>query len=306
MPLPDTRSAPMVEPIPELRRKVQEPVRKYNDIAGFLVGDRISIHVTRIFIRLGLSPTVGTIGFLLFGLLGSVLIAFGGGLAVAGFASIFVYYVFDCVDGEVARYHERERLVWGFHDFMFHLYVKSAFFVALGIYAADATGRPWMFLFALSSLLATLFLKFLYDVAIILNARYVLMRGPAERERFVRQMTDEAPMTDLDFDGDLPGEHKPFVFGGPLSVARSALTNFDLGALLFLVAAIADLFVAPFTVQGIPFDLKTALLVFYGIVLPLEFLDHLQTYIRADRFQAESRRILRRAHHFRIRRDGEP
>lgn len=296
----------MVEPIPELRKKVQEPVAKYNDIAGFLVGDRISIHVTRVFIQLGLSPTVGTIAFLLFGLAGSVLLAFGGWLAVTGFASIFLYYVFDCVDGEVARYHQRERLVWGFHDFMFHLYVKSAFFVALGVYSVRVTGRPWVFLFALSGLLSTLFLKFLYDVAIILNARYVLMRGPAERERFVRQLTDEAPLSELEFDGDLPGDHSPFVFGGPLSVARSALTNFDLAVIVFFAAAILDLWIPPLEIGGVACDLKIGLVAFYGVVLPLEFLDHLQTYIRADRFQAESRRILRRAHHFRIRRDGGP
>jgi hypothetical protein len=292
-----------VEPISELRKKVQEPVRKYNDIAGFLVGDRVSIHVTRVFIQLGLSPTVGTIAFLLFGLAGSVLIAFGGWMSVTGFALVFLYYVFDCVDGEVARYHAIERLVWGFHDFMFHLYVKSAFFIALGIHAVRITDRPWVFLFALSALLSTLLLKFLNDVAIILNARYVLMRGPAERERFVRQLTDDTPKHELDFDGDLPGEHMPFVFGGPLSVARTALTNFDLAVIVFFVAALLDLFVQPLEIQGVACNLVMALTCFYGVVLPLEFLDHLQTYIRADRFQAESRRILRRAHHFRIRRD---
>src|SRR4029434_11286136 len=174
------------------------PVRQYNDIAGVLIGDRVSIHVTRAFIALGLSPTVGTLSMLALGVAGSVMTAFGGWGGVAGFACVFLYYVFDCVDGEVARYHQRERLVWGFHDFMFHLYVKSEFFVALGIYAVNLTGRPWAFLFALSALLSTLFLKFLYDVAIILNARYVLMRGPAERERFVRQLTDETPIAELE------------------------------------------------------------------------------------------------------------
>lgn len=293
----------MVEPIRELRKKVQEPVRKYNDIAGFLLGDRVSIHVTRAFIRFGISPTVATIGFLVFGLLGSVLAAFGGWWSVAGFACVFLYYVFDCVDGEVARYHRREKLVWGFHDFMFHLYVKSAFFVALGVYAVNTTGKPWVFAFAIAALLATFFVKFLYDVAIILNARYVLMRGSAERERFVQQLTHETTNAELDVDGDLPGEHTPFAFGSTLSVVRSAITNFDLSVVLFLFAALLDFAVGQFTIYGIPCDLKIALLAFYGCVLPLDFLDHMQTYIRADRFQADSRRLLRRAHLFRIRRD---
>jgi hypothetical protein len=166
------------------------------------------------------------------------------------------------------------------------------------------TDRPWVFLFALSALLSTLLLKFLNDVAIILNARYVLMRGPAERERFVRQLTDDTPKHELEFDGDLPGEHKPFVFGGPLSVVRTALTNFDLAVIVFFVAALIDLFVQPLEIQGVACNLVIALTCFYGVVLLLEFLDHLQTYIRADRFQAESRRMRKWCARRRMRRDS--
>jgi len=294
-----------IEPIHELRKKVQEPVRKYNDIAGHLIGDRVSIHVTRAFLRAGWSPTVATIAFLVCGLVGSSLVALGGHWAVAGFGVVFLYYVFDCVDGEVARYHSREELVWGFHDFMFHLYVKSAFFVALGIYAVGVTGRSWVFLLALSALLATLFLKFLHDAAIILNVRYVLLRDPKERARFVEQLTAAASDQELSTAGDLPGEHTPFHFGSPLSVVRSAITNFDLSVLYFLVAAVVDVWLQPFTVAGIPCDVKTALLAFYALILPLDFFDHVQSYIRANKFQVESRRLLRRAHHFRIPRASE-
>lgn len=293
----------MVEPISELRKRVQEPVRKYNDIAGYLVGDRVSIHVTRAFIALGLSPTVGTIAFLVFGLIGSVLATFGEWWAVAGFACVFLYYVFDCVDGEVARYHGREKIVWGFHDFMFHLYVKTAFFVCLGIYAARKTGHDWMFFFALSALIATLFVKFLYDVALILISRQVLMRSSDERKRFVDQLTAHATPEELAVEGDLPGEHKAFAFDGLLSFVRCGLTNFDLSVIVFFFAALLDMYVPPIALFDMPCDLKIMLLMFYGVVLPLDFFDHLQTYIRAEKFHHDSRRLLRRAHHFRIRRD---
>src|SRR5437867_3665559 len=123
------QSVPGMESIPELRRKVQEPVRQYNDVAGLLVGDRVSIHVTRLFLALGLSPTVATISMLVFGLAGSALVLRGGWIATAGFACMFVYYVLDCVDGEVARYRQGEKLIWGFYDFLFHLAVKTAFFL---------------------------------------------------------------------------------------------------------------------------------------------------------------------------------
>ena len=293
----------MVEPISELRRRVQEPVRKYNDIAGYLVGDRVSIHVTRAFIALGLSPTVATIAFLVCGLAGSVLATFGGWWAVAGFSFVFLYYIFDCVDGEVARYHSREKIVWGFHDFMFHLYVKTAFFICLGIYAARTTGRDWVFFFALSALIATLFVKFLYDVSLILISRQVLMRSAEERKRFVDQLTVHTSPEELAVEGDLPGEHRVFAFDGLLSFVRCGITNFDLAVIVFLVAAVLDMCLQPMALFHMPCDLKVLLLVFYGVVLPLDFLDHLQAYIRAEKFHHESRRLLRRAHHFRIRHD---
>jgi len=291
----------MVESIHELRKKVQEPVRAYNDVAGLLVGDRVSIHVTRAFLAFGISPDVATIGMLVCGLAGSVLIAFGGGWAVFGFALAFVYYVLDCVDGEVARYRQGEKLVWGFHDFMFHLYVKAAFFTALGIHAARETGHWWAFAFGLSALLATFFGKALYDAALVLTARYVLMRTTAERERFTREVLAGCPADEMDRDGDLPGELEPFTFGRGLGLARAVLTNFDLSILWFLAAAVVDLFRAPMIVAGVTFDLKCALLAFYGLVLPLDFLDRLYTYQRRGGFYRDARRLVRRAHHYRAR-----
>lgn len=292
----------MVVSVQELRQKVQAPVRQYNDIAGLLIGDRVSIHVTRAFIALGLSPTVGTLSMLVFGVAGSVMAAFGGAWAVAGFACVFLYYIFDCVDGEVARYHKREKLVWGFHDFLFHLFVKSSFFVCVGIHAFGETGRPWIYAFALSALLATLWTKFLYDVTPMLILKYVVFRAPAERDRFVRQLAGDA-IVEMTKPEAAAIEPHPFVLGSVLSGVRTAVTNFDLSVLLFLAAAVLDLLVGPFELGPLPpFGCVTALLVFYGIVLPLDFFDRLQSYIRADQFTADARNVLRRAHHFRVER----
>lgn len=291
----------MVESIHELRKKVQEPVRAYNDVAGVLVGDRVSIHVTRAFLALGLSPDVGTIGMLVCGLAGSACLPFGGGWAVLGFALVFVYYVLDCVDGEVARYRQVEKLEWGFHDFLFHLYVKSAFFTCLGVYAVLETGRWWAFAFALAALLATIFGKALYDAALVLTARYVLMRTTAERARFTREVLAGSDPAEMERDGDLPGEQQPFTFGRVPGLARAVLTNFDLSILWFLAAAVIDLFRVPMIVGGVTFDLKCALLAFYGVVLPLDFLDRLYTYHRTQGFQRDARRLVRRAHHFRAK-----
>jgi hypothetical protein len=286
--------------IAELRKRVQEPVRQYNDVAGIVVGDHVSIHVTRAFIEWGLSPTVATLSMLVFGVAGSLLVLAGGWLAVLGFACVFMYYVFDCVDGEVARFHKGEKLIWGYYDFLFHLAVKSTFFVCLGIYAARTTGEPVVFLFGLFALLAVLFQKFLQDVSAMLVCRYVLLSTNESKERFARQLTEGATPEILEKDGDLPGEQQPFAFHGFLPSVRAVATNFDLSTLFFLAAAVLDLWVAPFPMFGLHVDLKTVLVLFYGVVLPIDFVDRLIHHARNDRFRAESQRLLRRAHHFRL------
>lgn len=279
---------------------MQLPVRKYNDIAGLLVGDRVSIHVTRAFVHLGWSPTVATLAMLVFGVAGSVLTLFGGATAIAGFACVFVYYICDCVDGEVARYHRREKLIWGFHDFLFHLYVKASFFICLGAYVARASGKPAFFFFALAALLATLFQKFLNDVSLVLAARHVILRRPHERDHFVEQIAPRGSIPEENADGVLPDDHTPFELGRPLSVMRAALTNFDLATLFFLVAAIADLFVERWTIAGATFDLKTLLVCWYGVVLPLDFIDRVQTHVRSRHFYDDARRLLSAADKFRL------
>jgi hypothetical protein len=291
-----------MEPIAELRKKVQAPVRKYNDVAGLLVGDHVSIHLTRLFIYLNISPTVATLSMLFYGIAGSVLVYFGGVQAPVGFLCVFIYYILDCVDGEVARYHNREKLIWGFHDFMFHLWVKSAFFVCLGLYAVHFTYHSWMFLFAMSALLALLYQKFLQDLTLVLTCRQILLRDPEERQRFVDQLTGGAPPGELDNAGDLPGEHVPYSHRGVLPFLRAALTNFDLAVIFFFIASLIDLVVPSFLIWGVEANFKIALLLFYGIVFPLDYFDYLQTHIRNDRFIYESRRLLRRAHHFRLKR----
>lgn len=291
-----------MESLSELRAKVQLPVRRYNDVAGMLLGDHLSIHVTRLFVAWRISPTVATLSMLVCGLAGSVLLVFDGGWAVAGFALVLAYYVFDCVDGEVARYHRIERLIWGYHDFLFHLYVKVAFFTCLGIYAARFTGQTWTFFLPYAALIGVLFQKFQNELTNLLVCRYVLLRGRGESEQFVEQLAGGVGEEEPASEGWLESEEAPTRFEGFLPLMRAALTNFDLAVALFLVAAIADLWLSPFAIWTLYGNCKIALVLFYGFILPLDFLDRLWSYLRDHGFERDARRLLRRAHHFRVRR----
>lgn len=285
-----------MEEIAEIKKRAQEPVRQYNDIAGVLVGDHLSIHITRLFVALRLSPTVATLAMLVFGVLGAFLIPFDGLYSVAGFALVFLYYICDCVDGEVARFNKVERIAWGFHDFLFHLYVKTSFFLALGALAVGVTGSPWVFLFGVSGLIATLFTKFLDDVAISVTCRQILSRPPAEHAVQLSELTEG-----LDLDETDEPELGPAGYRSPLGFARAMVTNFDLASVLFLAAALIDLVLPELALFGLTWNLKALLVVFYGVVLPLDFTDRVQTAIRKGEFRERARALCRDAHHFRVR-----
>jgi hypothetical protein len=292
-----------MDTIAELRKKVQRPVRRYNDVAGLLVGDRVSIHVTRLFLLLGLSPTLATGSMLVCGVVGSALVVLGGGWAVVGLSLAFLYYIFDCVDGEVARYRGHEKLTFGFVDFVTHLIVKPAFYLCVGIWAVIRTGEPAMFLFAFAALLATLLQKLLDDAHVILVSRQILLRGREQRHKFVKELIESADDDLLEEDVVLRGDAEPYKPSGLLPLVRVAAVNFDLGLIAFLFAAIVDLFVEPFLIFGMRMDCKVLLVVFYGIVVPYDLIDRFISYVSGGEFTKRSRALLRRAHHFRCDED---
>ena len=289
----------MVESIAELRRRVQAPVRHNNDIAGVLVGDWASILVTRLFIGLRLSPTLATWGMLVSGTAGSLLVATGDRLAPLGFFLVFLYYISDCVDGEVARYWKIEKLIWGFHEFFFHLYVKGAFFLCLGWAVVESTGSRWAWLLAFAALLATFCHKALRDLPSAMAGRALL--GSARESRWLAAHLEADP-DHLERETEDQPSADPALpsFGSRLAVARAILTNFDLSTIFFLLAALADLALEPALLGGVPWDCKALLLAFYGVVLPLHYADTYRTWVRQDRFLGGSRRLLERAHRFRI------
>ncbi len=292
----------MVESIGELRKKVQEPVRRYNDISGMLLGDHASIYITRLFIRMGWSPTLATLGMLISGLSGSVLLLCGDRLAVLGFFLLVMHYVFDCVDGEVARYHKSEKVVWSVHDYLFHFYIKSAFFFCFGLAAYRTTGSFWMFGIAWLGLSSSVLSKMIRELPALLASRLVLQRDPDPDDRSYRQLTEGVTEEDLAEKPCADGTAAPASYGSFLSKVRSIVTNFDLMLVALFFIAIVDLFVAPFTIFGVLVNLKTV--AFCGLVanFTLDFIDRLITSLRGHRIQRDAGAMLVRAHHFRIRR----
>jgi hypothetical protein len=287
----------------DLRRVCQEPVRDTNDVAGLLYGDRASLPITKVMVDLRLSPNWASIGFFLCGIAGAALEALRGEWALAASALLVLYYVLDCVDGEVARWQRVCDVKWGYFDYLFHMLVKPLVFFGVGFGVWRELGSVWLFGAAFFAGVATLWLKIFIEVPGIVFLKEFLK--PARAVDFIAETAQ--PMVQLAMQSaPAQGRGAPFRLRANLVTLRALMTNFDVGLLLLLAASVVDLFVEPFRVAGFgPFTARALWLGYYGLILPIDFFDYLSTYVRTGHFSREVTRLLGLAHHFSLAADED-
>ena len=93
----------------------------------------ISRYITWILVKTRISANFITISGCLIGLIGLFFIGIGNNLfVIIGFILLYIYYISDEVDGEVARYKKQTSLRGIFYDELGHLLYQSWFFFSFG------------------------------------------------------------------------------------------------------------------------------------------------------------------------------
>jgi phosphatidylglycerophosphate synthase len=116
----------------------QSVIDRLNDEhwAGRLYMRKVSPRATWVFARLGWSPNAVTWAFIVCGLAAGVVVAFGGlATAIAAAVLIQAYLLFDCSDGELARWSKRTSVSGVYLDGIGHYLGESALLTGLGIRA---------------------------------------------------------------------------------------------------------------------------------------------------------------------------
>jgi len=104
--------------------------------AGKFYMRKLSPYATLLFARLGWSPNAVTVAFIVSGVLGGVLAAVPGLIAAIGVVVLFqLYLLFDCADGELARYTQRFSAAGVFLDRMGHYICEALLLAGLGVRA---------------------------------------------------------------------------------------------------------------------------------------------------------------------------
>ncbi len=124
----------------EVRATGQPPevLARLNDEhwAGRLYMRKFSPYATLMFARQGWSPNAVTVAFMVSGVAAGLLAAVPGLLAAVGvFLLIQLYLLFDCSDGELARYTGRFSATGVFLDRMGHYIAEAVLLAGLGVRA---------------------------------------------------------------------------------------------------------------------------------------------------------------------------
>ncbi|NVM38686.1 MAG: CDP-alcohol phosphatidyltransferase family protein [Candidatus Lokiarchaeota archaeon] len=115
-----------------------------------------SRYITWILVKTPITANFITLTGLLIGLVGLFLIGIGNNIfIIIGFILLYIYYVSDEVDGEVARYKKQTSLRGIYYDEIGHLFFQGWFFFSFGysIYRINSE-----FLYIILAFIATFFL----------------------------------------------------------------------------------------------------------------------------------------------------
>lgn len=123
----------------ELRAKCQ--AGKGTDPAWYVIHRRVSIYITWALLRLEVPVVSVSLSMMAVGLVGAMLVAMPSiRLNLAGFALLYVSFLLDKVDGEMARYHEEQSVQGILLDRLHHRLIEPCLFIAVAIHEVRAGG----------------------------------------------------------------------------------------------------------------------------------------------------------------------
>lgn len=149
----------MVESIGELR-KICESLNPSNKKYPLVYWRKISIYFTKLLLYTSISANQVTILGALIGVIGGTMLAFGNWYTFTGALLLHLHLIFDCVDGEVARYRKGESLTGTYLELLCHQIVNPLVFMGISFNLYNVFHDPKVFIFGFSAILSRMLMGF--------------------------------------------------------------------------------------------------------------------------------------------------
>ncbi len=227
-----------------------------------------SLYLTYLAIRAGLTANQVTVLQILSGVAGAVCLAIPTtACALAGLALLQLGFVFDNVDGEVARFRKQASVTGKFLDSVGHEIVVPSMFFGLGLGTYFRTGSFESIIFGF---LAGFF-SLRFDIATLYQ----------EAGQLIESKLNQAYDYYASF--KYTGAENLYKRKNEASAIRMVFGMFAYPATMNIICVIMllDLWLAPFTFSDRQFSLAYAFLLIYGALLPLRRVITIRKLVRA-------------------------
>ncbi|MFA6272560.1 MAG: CDP-alcohol phosphatidyltransferase family protein [Patescibacteria group bacterium] len=254
--------------IKELKATIQPDPKKETVWYAKYIIRKVSIYFTWILLHTPLTANQATLIQMVLGIAGAVLLAFGGyQWSLLALLLIQLGYVFDCVDGEIARYRKKSSVNGIFLDSLNHSVVIPFIFLGLVIFSYNLVNEIWILYVGLvlviisgdpvkKGMLSTLF--------------YMLERRENPKYKFENMTQDEELHTEeqnTQLSPDMPVKKK--MLSNIIESVAKDISEYPTSMNIITLTVIADLLINKYSAQGI-YPLSLYLTVFYSVFLILK------------------------------------
>lgn len=260
--------------IRELRRVCQDPVIQDNTWYARNFARRISIYFTKLLLYTRITANQTTFLFILIGIVAGFLFIFGDCWHVLGGAIVLqLWYIFDCVDGEVARYRKQTSLTGIYLDYMAHFIVHPLVFMAitLGVYKNIPRMDVLVFGFLASIFLAVFDLVHWYGERIPLYEEITkfIRQGNLTSENLPKRHKENEEKLNNSKGSNIGKPSKPLRMLWRIFLRISFLWHYPFIMNVICVAAIFSLFLPILKIGSLEFSPMYLVILSYGITLPI-------------------------------------
>ncbi len=253
-----------------------ELARERGDFFTNIFGLKLSIPVTKLFLKFNLSENVATSVMFATGMLGAILLSVNHFTIVLGFSLLMVSYIFDYVDGQLARFYGHSSLLGAVMDRFTHIFVEELSVVFLGCWLFRFYQHWLVLILTFILLFWSRFHIFLSQLPIMI---YVceFMSYPALERKIIRgnylrilqagkkRTAENAPRSRI-------REY--------LSTLRVSSYTFTFFTLALLITSIVDYL---FVLSHLNVHLKLAVLAVFSVYYVITILDFSYTYLATNR-----------------------
>jgi len=253
----------MVESIEELRRICQKRDERY-DNAVERFSRKFSIYFTKALLYTGISANQATLLNIIIGIVACIFIAYGSNWHFfIGALILQLWFIFDCVDGEIAHYRGTASITGEYVDRINHIVIDPLIFISMTIGLYNIFRYQVIFAFGFSATTSISLLKLVvYSMHVCVVEEHVHSKG-------IRTKNRTPTLKNVGIE-----ELKSYL------IARTSLifkiANFMMPrpglVVAILIASIVDLLIYPIKLGLFTLNLNYLLLIIYGLFLPFEWI----------------------------------